>query len=80
MEEEKERKHMKISHEWRQAGCMIHGKEIVSFTFYIWRYEQCEDMWSLPLYCETCVERGEIHQNKNQFLADDAGIQAYMNF
>ena len=36
---------------------MIHGKEIVSFALYLCRYEQCEDMRSLPIYCETCIER-----------------------
>ena len=80
MEEKKERKHTKISPDWRQAGCMIHGKKIVSFALYLCRYEQCEDMRSLPIYCEICIERGEIHQHKNHFLAEEAGIQAYTKF
>ena len=80
MEEEKERKHTKISLDWRQAGCMIHGKEIVSFALYLCRYEQCEDMRRLPIYCEIFIERGEIHQHKNHFLAEEAGVQAYTKF
>ena len=80
MEEEKERKFTKISPDWRQVGCTIHGKEIVSFALYLCRYEQCEDMTSLPIYCETCIERGETHQHKNHFLADKAGVKAYNTF
>ncbi len=29
-------------------------------------------MHDLPLYCEICVESGEIHSQKNHFLADEA--------
>ena len=34
-------------------------------------------MYDLPLFCEICVESGEIHDHKNYFLADEAGILAY---
>ena len=80
MEEEKERKYTKINPDWRQAGFMIHSKEIVSFALYLCRYEQGEDMRSLPIYCETGIERGEIHQHKNHFLAEEAGVQAFIKF
>ncbi len=39
VEEEKERKVARMSPDWRQTGCMIHGKETVSLALYLCTYE-----------------------------------------
>jgi hypothetical protein len=75
--EDEEKKQNSIQANWRQTGCMTHGRDNVYFTLYLCRFEQCRNIQDLPLYCEICVERGEIHSHKNHFLADEAGILAY---
>jgi hypothetical protein len=75
--EEEEKKQCCIQANWRQTGCMTHGRNVTYFTLYLCRFEQCRNMHGLPLYCEICVEGGEIHDHKNHFLADEAGVLAY---
>jgi len=75
--EEEEKKHYSIQENWRQTGCMTHGRNVTYFTLYLCRFEQCRNMHDLPLYCEICVESGEIHIHKNHFLDNEAVILAY---